>query len=60
MQHLDMKPGHIVMAKPTDSISAIIGQLSEADISQIPVTDENGWIKGIVRESIILKAIFNN
>ena len=60
MEHLDMKPGHIVMAKPTDAIAAIIGQLSEADISQIPVTDENGWIKGIVRESTILKAIFNN
>ncbi len=60
MQHLAMEPGHIVMAKPTDAISAIIGQLSEADISQIPVTDENGWIKGIVRESTILKAIFNN
>ena len=25
----------------------------------MPVTDENGWIKGIVRESAILKAIFN-
>ena len=42
------------------AISAIIGQLSDADISQIPVTDENGWIKGIVRESTILKAIFNS
>ncbi|MFP6741945.1 MAG: pyridoxal-phosphate dependent enzyme [Alphaproteobacteria bacterium] len=60
MKHLDMQPGHIVMAKPTDAISAIIGQLSDADISQIPVTDENGWIKGIVRESTILKAIFNS
>jgi predicted transcriptional regulator len=24
----------------------------------MPVADENGWIKGIVRESAILKAIF--
>ena len=34
--------------------------ISDAGISQVPVTDENGWIKGIVRESTILKAIFNN
>jgi cystathionine beta-synthase len=59
MQRLEMKPGDIVMARPTDKISAIIGQFSEAGISQIPVMDENGWIKGIVRESTILKAIFN-
>jgi cystathionine beta-synthase len=59
MQRLEMKPGNIVTARPTDTISAIIAQLSEAGISQIPVTDENGWVKGIVRESTILKAIFN-
>lgn len=59
MQRLEMKPGYIVMAQPTDKISAIIGQLSEAGISQIPVADKNGWVKGIVRESTILKAIFN-
>lgn len=60
MQRLEMKPGNIVMAQRTDKISDIIGQLSDAGISQVPVTDENGWIKGIVRESTILKAIFNN
>ncbi len=59
MQRLEMQPGSIVMAQPTDKISAVIGQFSEAGISQIPVTDENGWIKGIVHESTILKAIFN-
>ena len=59
MQRLEMKPGNIVLAQPADKISAVIGQLSEAGISQIPVTDEHGWIKGIVRESTILKAIFN-
>jgi predicted transcriptional regulator len=47
------------MARPTDKISAVIARLSEAGISQIPIADENGWIKGIVRESTILKAIFN-
>jgi predicted transcriptional regulator len=58
MKQLAMAPGEILMAHQSDKISAIIGQLSEAGISQMPVTDENGWIKGIVRESAILKAIF--
>jgi cystathionine beta-synthase len=59
MQRLEMKPGNIIMARPTDKISAVIARLSEAGISQIPIADENGWVKGIVRESTILKAIFN-
>lgn len=54
-----MMPGDILLANQSDKISATIGKLSEAGISQIPVTDENGWVKGIVRESTILKAIFN-
>ena len=59
MERLEMTPGDIVMAHQTDKISTTIGKLSEAGISQMPVTDENGWIKGIVREHTILKAIFN-
>ncbi len=56
---LQMKPGDILLANQFDKIATTIGKLSEAGISQMPVTDENGWVKGIVRESAILKAIFN-
>ncbi len=59
MKQLEMTPGEILLAHQSDKISSTISQLSEAGISQMPVTDENGWIKGIVRESAILKAIFN-
>ena len=57
MKRLGMS-GDILMADQSDKISSIIGKLSEAGISQMPVCDENGWIKGIVRESAILKSIF--
>ncbi|WP_423908783.1 pyridoxal-phosphate dependent enzyme [Candidatus Spongiihabitans sp.] len=49
----------IIMAHQADKISAVIARLSEAGVSQMPVLDENGWIKGIIRENAILKAIFN-
>ena len=59
MERLEMTPGDIVMAHQSDKISTTIGKLSEAGISQMPVTDENGWVKGIVREHTILKALFD-
>ena len=43
-----------------EKVSNVINMLSEAGISQLPVKDENGWVKGIVRESRILKALFDN
>jgi cystathionine beta-synthase len=59
MERLEMTPGDIVMAHQSDKISNTIRKLSEAGISQMPVTDENGWVKGIVREHTILKALFD-
>ncbi|MCH7537714.1 MAG: pyridoxal-phosphate dependent enzyme [Proteobacteria bacterium] len=59
MERLEMTLGDIVMAHQSDKISTTIGKLSEAGISQMPVTDENGWVKGIVREHTILKALFD-
>ena len=54
------EPHEIIMAHQADKISSVNSKLSEAGVSQMPVTDENGWIKGIVRESVILKSIFNS
>lgn len=59
MRALNKKPIDLIMASQNDTVSTIIAQLSEAGVSQMPVRDEKGWIKGIVRESVILKAIFN-
>ena len=59
MRALNKKPGDLIMANQNDTISTIIAQLSKADVSQLPVVDEKGWIKGIVRESVILKSLFN-
>ena len=59
MRTLNKKPGDLIMAHQSDKVSSIISQLSKADVSQLPVLDDNGWIKGIVRESVILKALFN-
>ncbi|MDD9884987.1 MAG: pyridoxal-phosphate dependent enzyme [Gammaproteobacteria bacterium] len=58
LRALDKKPGDLIKANQSDKISAVIAQLSEAGVSQMPVLDENGWIKGIVRESVILKSLY--
>src|SRR6056300_636176 len=59
MRALGKESGELIMASQDDRIANIIAQLSEAGVSQLPVKDENGWIKGIVREHVILKALFN-
>lgn len=59
MRAIDKNPGDLIMAHQNDKISTIISQLSEAGVSQLPVLDEKGWIKGIVRESVLLKSLFN-
>jgi len=59
LRALDKKPGDLIKAHQSDTISAVIAQLSEAGVSQMPVLDENNWIKGIVRESVILKSLYS-
>lgn len=59
MRALEKKSGDLITANQNDKISAIISQMSATNVSQLPVRDENGWVKGIVRESVILKALFN-
>lgn len=50
-------PG-IIMAKQTDKVSAIIDRMKEKNISQLPVCDEAGWIKGVATEGAILSALY--
>ena len=50
----------IFTASEDEKVSAVINRLSDAGISQLPVKDENGWVKGIIHEKVILKALFND
>ncbi len=50
----------IITAVESDKVSDVINRLSDAGISQLPVKDENGWVKGIVHEKVILKSLFND
>ena len=52
------KLGVIIMGKQTDKVSSIIDLMREKDISQVPVADDNGWVKGVVTESAILSALY--
>ncbi|MCZ7597773.1 MAG: CBS domain-containing protein [Gammaproteobacteria bacterium] len=36
----------------------MVEKMSAAGISQLPVTDDHGWIKGIIREDTLLRAVF--
>lgn len=48
----------VIMAKQTDKVSAIIELMRTKDISQVPVTDDAGWVKGVVTEGALLSAIY--
>lgn len=51
-------PEPIIMSKQTDKVSSVIQLMKEKGISQVPVTDEAGWIKGIATEGAILQALY--
>lgn len=52
------KPAAIVTALPSDRVATVIETMRARDISQLPVLDRAGWIKGIVSESSLLKALY--
>ncbi len=58
LHFLHKDPGDIVMAKQSEKIARVIEMMSTAGISQLPVTDDHGWIKGIIREDTLLRAVF--
>ncbi len=57
LHFLHKEPGGIVMASQGDRIGHVVELMSNAGISQLPVVDHNGWIKGIIREGALLQAI---
>lgn len=50
--------GGIIMARQTDKVSTLIEKLREQGFSQFPVTDDAGWIKGVVNEGALLSALY--
>jgi cystathionine beta-synthase len=48
----------VLMAKQTDKLSAVIELMSSKGISQVPVADPAGWIKGVITEGAILNALY--
>lgn len=52
-----IKHDKIVTARPLDKISTVIDLMRGKDISQVPVVDERGFIKGLATEGAILRAL---
>ncbi len=57
--HMTTNTRHpIIIANQSEKISAVIERMKEKDISQLPVSDSEGWIKGVVTEGAILAALY--
>ena len=48
----------VIMARQDDRVSAVIERMRQNNISQLPIADEAGWIKGIATEGAILSALY--
>lgn len=46
------------MVKQTQKISSVIELFKDKGISQVPVIDDAGWIKGMATEGAILSALY--
>jgi cystathionine beta-synthase len=47
--------GDTVIVRPTDTLLTTYKRMRVADVSQVPVIDENGKLAGIVDEAVLLK-----
>lgn len=59
MHALGRRAEPVIMASPKDKVTSIIEMMRDKDISQIPIADEDGWIKGVVTETKLLKSIYD-
>ncbi|HTL12071.1 MAG TPA: pyridoxal-phosphate dependent enzyme, partial [Bdellovibrionota bacterium] len=59
MRVLQIQPGQVVMAKQTDKVSSVIELMRKQGISQLPVEDGKGWIKGVVTEEKLLAGLYD-
>jgi len=48
----------VIMAKQTEKVSLVIERMRDKNISQLPIADDAGWIKGVTTEGAILSALY--
>lgn len=60
LQKNRIHPEQIVTAKQSDKVSSVIDLMNQKGISQLPILDDAGWIKGVVNESALLNALYTH
>jgi len=55
---LHVDHGKILMANQSDKVSSAIELMREKGISQLPVIDDAGWVKGVLTEGAILTRLY--
>ncbi len=55
---LQIDPQGVVSAQTSEKVSSIIEMMKDKGISQLPVTDDLGYVKGLVTEASILSALY--
>jgi cystathionine beta-synthase len=55
---LQIDPHGVISAQTTEKVSTVIEMMKEKGISQLPVSDDHGYIKGLVTEASILSALY--
>jgi cystathionine beta-synthase len=58
MHFLQKEPGQVTVAQQHEKIGKVVEIMTELGISQLPVADDKGWVKGIIRERALLQALF--
>ena len=53
---LQLDPQGVVSAQTTEKVSSVIELMKDKGISQLPVSDDHGYVKGLVTEASILTA----
>ena len=51
---------NVIMARESDRVSSVIESMRANGISQVPLRDEGGWIKGVITEGAVLKALYED
>jgi cystathionine beta-synthase len=48
----------LIMARQNEKVSSVIEKMHQKGVSQLPVSDDAGWIKGVATEGAILSALY--
>ncbi len=49
----------LITVKPSDKVKAVIDLMNDKGISQVPIVDERGWVKGIATEKTLLGKLYS-